>query len=138
MPQESKATNDALSTIPGRQVLVPIATADSAREIIDLAFTLLKADEGQIIVLGKPPAGSEDAASNYAEIADVVQQYINEGYKIRLRTKITGTVSRSVLEAVREWAIDVLLLPLYRSGDFEGPSIKNVVENIVATTSCSV
>ncbi len=138
MTQETRAIYDAVDIIPGRHVLVPIATADSAQEIIDLAFTLMKPGEGHVTVLGNPPIETEDAASNYAEIAAVVQKYINEGRPIRLRTKITGTVTRSILEAVREWAIDVLLLPLYRSSENDEPSIGNVVDNIVATSSCSV
>jgi uncharacterized hydrophobic protein (TIGR00271 family) len=138
MAQEKRTTHEAVDIVPGRHILVPIATADSAQDIIDMAFTLMKPGEGHVTVLGSPPTGNEDAASNYAEIAAVVQKYINEGRPIRLRTKITATVTRSILEAVREWAIDVLLLPLYRSGENDKPSIGNVVDNIVATTSCSV
>jgi nucleotide-binding universal stress UspA family protein len=129
---------DLLDIVLGRHFLVPVAMAESAQIIIDLALTLMEPREGYITVLGKPPTGTEDAASNYKRIAGIVQAYQNEGYPIRLRTKITGTFSRSILEAIREWAVDAVLLPVYRSTEFEGPSMRSVIENIVATTPCQV
>ena len=138
MTQDKSGVLDAVDVILGMHVLVPIATADSAHDILDMAFTLMKPEEGQVTVLGSPPTGTEDAASNYAQIAKVVQQYRSDGYPIRLRTKVAGGMTRSILDAVREWGIDVLLLPLYPSGEVGGLSARNVAENIVDTTPCSV
>ena len=106
MTQDKSGVHDAIDIVPGMDVLVPIATAESAPEIIDMAFTLMKPDEGQVTVLGNPPTGTEDAASNYAQIVKVVQQYRSDGYPIRLRTKVAGGYTRSILDAVREWGID--------------------------------
>ena len=138
MGKEKSSFHDASDIIHGLHVLVPIATADSAQDIIDMAFTLMKPNEGNVTVLGNPPTGTEDAASNYAQIVKVVQQYSNNGYPIRLRTKVAGGFTRSILDAVREWGIDVLLLPMYPADEVGGLSAKNITENIVVMTPCSV
>lgn len=54
MTQEAKAMQDAVNIVPGRHVLVRITTADSAQDIIDMAFTLMKPGEGHVTVLGNP------------------------------------------------------------------------------------
>ena len=138
MNPETKAMPDSAEIISGTQVLVPIDSADSARDIIDIALTMVKPEHGQVIVLGSPPTGSEDAASNFTEISGAVQEYTDAGFPIRLRTKISDTATRSILEAVREWAVDLLLLPVSWSGEIAGSSYRQVVDNIVAVTTCNV
>jgi uncharacterized hydrophobic protein (TIGR00271 family) len=119
-------------------ILVPVASRATAPQIVDFALGLISSDRGRITVLAVAPTSTEDIASEFGQISELVQQYQRDGHRVQMRTKLANSYTRAILDTAREKMVDLILLGLYRPEETGGISTDHVFDNIVAAASCDV
>lgn len=117
-------------------VIVPLANPATADALLTLAGALTSPDEGRIVGLFVSTGETEQQAVDLAELEKVVEAHANGGGQVSLNKQVATSVTRGIMDAVREEGADLLVLGARRkSGHFQ---LGTINENVAESAPCSV
>ncbi|PJF22232.1 MAG: hypothetical protein CUN56_07065 [Phototrophicales bacterium] len=126
-------------TIPdyARVALVPIANPETAADLLHVAAALAHPSEGKVIALVVSLGDVESQAQSVEQLEPIIQEIREEGTTIELKAETATSVSRGILDAIRQTGADLVILGLkqHRRGQVE---MGTVVESVLKTATCDV
>lgn len=135
--KHNRQNNSAAIPDYARVVVVPIANPKTAPDLLMLAASLAHPDEGRIIALIVSTESLESEAEALEQLKEIVQKFETDGYDIHLRTETSTSISRGILDVVREAGGDLLVLGLRQPARGQ-VVLGTVVENVIETAPCDV
>lgn len=121
-----------------KNVIVPVANPKTAAPMLELAVTLADDENGRVIAV---IVADGEANEKIAELEDQLEPLIatmNEaGHNIELQTQIASNVTRGILDAVREYDADMLIMGVQRH-DRRQVKLGSVVHNVLDAATCDV
>lgn len=121
-----------------RTVLVPVARPDTALAMLELATTLIHPENGRIIALTVASTEGSEATSEMVEsLEPIIQQLTTVGHPIEMVTQIASSVTRGILEGVREHNADLLIVGVHMP-DRRQVQLGSVVENLMEAATCDL
>ena len=120
-----------------RVALVPIANPETAADLLHLAAALAHPTEGKIIALVVSLGDVEGKAQSIEQLEPIIEEIRVEGLTIEIKSQTATSVSRGILDGIRETGADLVILGLkqHRRGQVE---LGTVVESVLKTATCDV
>ncbi|MFW5748148.1 MAG: TIGR00341 family protein [Chloroflexota bacterium] len=118
-------------------VVVPVANPSTAADLLHVAGSLVDPENGKIVAVSVSLGDAEKQAGITDDMKAVIDNVKAEGLNIELKTVVSTSVSRGILDQVRETGADLLLIGIKQSqrGRIE---LGTVVENVMETAPCDV
>ncbi len=131
-------SNPPHDIVPGYSdtVLVPVANPSTAADLLHIAGALVEPTHGKIIALSVVE-DAEQQAKSVDDVKLIVDRIRTEGYTIEHKTVVSVSISRGILDGVRETGADLLIVGIKQNkrGQVE---LGTVVENLIETAPCDV
>ncbi|MCZ7547493.1 MAG: TIGR00341 family protein [Anaerolineae bacterium] len=126
----------ALELVYAHYVLVPIANPVNAEALLRLGASLADPEDGVVLALHVVVAGADsDAVAELPDdLAQIVQELIEEGLRVKPTSIRASNPERGILDAAREEGADLIVLG-YHGGNSE--SVMGPVVEAVARTAQS-
>jgi len=118
-------------------VVVPLAKPATAPHMLELAVALADPDSGRVIAMTVTDGEDEETDQRLSELQPIVDEFVNEGHPVELVTQIAGSVARGILDGVREYQAETLIIGVKQAGRRQ-VKLGTLVENIVAAAPCNV
>lgn len=118
-------------------VLVPVANPNTATLLLNLALAFAEPEDGQVLALIIAVGGAESAAQTKADIQKTVESLMEAEPRIKLITRVATSVTRGILDTLREVKASLLILGTHRGEDGRF-SLGTIVENVATTATCDV
>lgn len=123
-------------------IIVPIANPGTAPHMLELAISLITGGGGEVLAL---TVAQEDKAAETTKaveaIEEIVAEYNEKGDElnidVRVVTQIAPSVTRGILDAVREYGADVLIMGMAES-ELGEVRLGSVVEDVMQAAACDV
>lgn len=120
-----------------RTVIVPIAKPETAPHMLELAVWLLDPEVGKLYALTVSVGSDESMSETLETLQPIVDDFIARGHQVELLAEVSGSISRGILDATREYQADTLIMGVERHGQ-EQVSLGSVVENVIQAATCDV
>ena len=121
----------------GHLVVVPIPIDTSMEPIIDLALSLACPKDGRVLALLLAMGEPEEHAYRLHQIAPIIQSMREAGRPVELAVHSSTSITRGILDAIRELRADLLLLDARLPAE-GGTKLGTIVENIIPVSPCPV
>ena len=136
---EQEAPSDTSENIPeyARLVLVPVANPETIPDMIHLAFALAHPEDGKVIALSVSLGDVEQEATTIDEVKEIIDSIYQENQRVTIESITATSVARGILDATREFGVDLVILGLQqpRRGEV---MLGKVVETVTQTAACDV
>lgn len=128
-----------MSSIPdyAHRVIVPLANPKTARELLNLAASLVHPEDGKIIALTISLGETETEAQSIHQLEPIVEECQEHGDPVELISVTATGVARGILDTVREYRGDLLILGVHKPMHGQ-VVIGTVAENVATTAPCDV
>ena len=120
-----------------KTIIVPVARPDSAIQMLKLAHAMINVEKGRIIALTIALSDSEQIHTVNKEITPVIEELQEQDLPVELLTEISTSISRGILDAIREHNADILIMGVNQP-DRQQVKLGTVVENVIQTAPCDV
>ena len=120
-----------------RVVLVPVANPATARNLLQLGMALAHPEEGRVIPLIVTLGDAEEEAKTIEEIEPICEELSDEDHPLELKAVTAPSVSRGILDSIREENADLVVLGLNKPKHGE-MVIGAIPESIAETAPCDV
>lgn len=120
-----------------RIIMVPVSRPDTAKRMLQLAVTMVKADEGKVIALVVALDDTEKASQLTETLEPTIQTFADKGHHVEIETVLATSISRGILDAARERGADLLILGVQKP-DRRQVQLGSVVENVMQAAPCNV
>lgn len=127
-----------MAALPERfqTIVIPVANPHTAPNLLRLAGALVD-EGGRVLAVMVTLSGSEKQRTSIEDMQEVIDKFCEEDCPVEFITVQAPSVSRGILDEVREQQADLLILGVQRPtrGEVE---IGSIAENVVATAPCDV
>lgn len=139
-PSKHLSTQQVSQVIPeaARVILVPVANPSTAADLLHLAAALVHPEEGKIIALMVSLGDAEGEASAFDALQAALEQVQAEGLDIQLEKIVSTSVSRGILDMIRETGADLVVIGINKNRAHKQSSLGTVVESVLDTAACDV
>ncbi len=117
-------------------IVIPVANPDTAPQLLRFASALLEPD-GRIVAVVVIVGDAEERQHSIESVKPIIENAQQEGLRVELLTVEAATVSRGILDAVREQRADLLILGMQQPKRGE-VTIGAIAENVTAAAPCDV
>lgn len=126
-----------LTVQPSKTVIVSASSTSTARSMLHIATGIVDVKEGRILLLMVTEGASEQTNERAEALRPLVEETNASGFHAKLITQIASSVSRGILDAVRENNADVLILGVQKNREHE-VKLGTIVENVLDVAPCDV
>lgn len=123
-------------------IIVPISNPETAPHMLELAISLITGGGGEVLAL---TVADEDNTAETSKAVEAIEAIVEEydergeelGIEVRVVTQIAQSPTRGILDAVREYGADILIMGM---ADSSSGTVRmgSVVEDVVQAATCDV
>lgn len=118
-------------------VLVPIAMPDTAVHMLELATSLVDPENGRVIAVTVSTGPNEEGSKARKALQPIIDGYVERGHRVELITQIASSVTRGILDAARDYEVDMIILGVERS-TLRQVRLGSIAENVMKAAACDV
>lgn len=126
-----------LTVQPVKTVMVSASSPSTARAMLAIATAMLDRSDGRLLLLLVTEGASEQTSQRVEALRPLVDALSAEGVNAKLITQLANSVSRGILDAVREHQADVLMLGVQKNREHD-VQLGTIVENVLDVAPCDV